>query len=83
MEEVKLLDHGYCKFIESWGSDERIIESARMSTDKGFLGWGERVCSRCQTRESEVDIDPNDGILDAAICFDSFGHTWTVPETRR
>lgn len=40
MEEIKLLDHGYVKLIESWGSDERIIESARMSTAKGFLGWG-------------------------------------------
>ncbi len=38
--EFKLLDHGYIKFIESWGSDESIIEAARMSTNKGFLGWG-------------------------------------------
>jgi thymidylate synthase (FAD) len=37
---VKVLDHGYLTHIESWGSDERIIEAARMSTDKGFLGWG-------------------------------------------
>ncbi len=36
----KILDHGYIKLIESWGSDERIIESARMSTNKGFQGWG-------------------------------------------
>jgi thymidylate synthase (FAD) len=41
----KLLDHGYVSLIETWGSDERVIESARMSTDKGFLGWGEHyVC---------------------------------------
>ena len=39
--ETKILDNGYVKFIEFWGSDERIIESARMSTDKGFLGWGD------------------------------------------
>lgn len=38
---MNILDHGYVKFIEAWGSDERIIESARMSTDKGFLGWGD------------------------------------------
>jgi thymidylate synthase (FAD) len=37
---IQLLDHGYVKLIESWGSDERIIEAARMSTDKGFQGWG-------------------------------------------
>ena len=40
MMTVKLLDHGYLKFIEGWGSDRRIVEAARMSTDKGFLGWG-------------------------------------------
>ncbi len=39
-EKIPILDHGYLQFIESWGSDERIVESARMSTGKGFLGWG-------------------------------------------
>ena len=38
--EIKVLDHGYVKLIETWGSDERIVEAARMSTNKGFLGWG-------------------------------------------
>ncbi len=38
--EIPVLDHGYVKLVESWGSDERIIEAARMSTNKGFLGWG-------------------------------------------
>jgi thymidylate synthase (FAD) len=37
---IQVFEHGYVKFIEHWGSDERIVESARMSTDKGFLGWG-------------------------------------------
>ncbi len=36
---IKLLDHGYVKLVETWGSDESIIEAARMSTDKGFQGW--------------------------------------------
>jgi thymidylate synthase (FAD) len=40
MDIIKVLDHGYLKLIESWGSDERIIEAARMSTGKGFQGWG-------------------------------------------
>lgn len=39
-DPVNVLDHGYAKLIDVWGSDERIIESARMSTDKEFLGWG-------------------------------------------
>ena len=37
---TKVLDHGYVELIETWGSDERIIQAARMSTGKGFLGWG-------------------------------------------
>jgi len=40
MDMIKVLDHGYVSLIESWGSDERIIEAARMSTGKGFQGWG-------------------------------------------
>lgn len=38
---TQILDHGYIKLVETWGSDERIIEAARMSTDKGFQGWGD------------------------------------------
>lgn len=45
--EFKLLDHGYLKIVESYGSDESIIEAARMSTDKGFLGWGPRHRDDC------------------------------------
>lgn len=39
-DKVKLLDYGYLELVERWGSDDRIIEAARMSTGKGFLGWG-------------------------------------------
>jgi len=42
MNRVTLLDHGYLEIVETWGSDERIIEAARMSTQKGFEGWGPR-----------------------------------------
>jgi len=34
-----ILDNGYVALVETWGSDERIIEAARMSTGKGFEGW--------------------------------------------
>lgn len=47
MEQIKILDHGYIAKIEKWGSDEAIIEAARMSTGKGFLGWGSPLCSKC------------------------------------
>lgn len=43
-----VLDHGYVQVVEMWGSDESIIESARMSTGKGFLGWGGAVCPECK-----------------------------------
>ncbi len=43
---IEVLDHGYVELIESWGSDEGIIEAARMSTGKGFKGWGPR-CPEC------------------------------------
>ena len=42
-----ILDHGYLEIIEAWGSEERIIESARMSTGKGFLGWEPGDCPTC------------------------------------
>lgn len=46
---VKVLDHGYVKLIPKGccGSDEIIIESARMSTDGAFRGWGPLVCPEC------------------------------------
>jgi thymidylate synthase (FAD) len=43
----QVLDHGYVELVESWGSDERIIEAARMSTNKGFQGWGPRHDDWC------------------------------------
>ena len=45
---IDVLDHGYVKFIEHWGSDERIVEAARMSTDGAFRGWGPK-CDNCGT----------------------------------
>jgi hypothetical protein len=51
MEKIPLLDHGYLLYIEHWGSDERIIEAARMSTGKGFLGWEPGVCPTCSGKK--------------------------------
>lgn len=36
---ICVLDHGYVKLIDHFGTDESIIEAARMSTNKGFEGW--------------------------------------------
>lgn len=48
VERVDVLDHGYVELVDAWGGDESIIEAARMSTQKGFEGWGEDRwrCSR-------------------------------------
>lgn len=37
---MEVLDVGYVKLVRHWGSDEEIVETARMSTAKGFEGWG-------------------------------------------
>lgn len=59
--ETRVLDHGYVKLIETWGSDDRIIESARMSTGKGFDGWG-GLCGECSGRTVMVgQPNPYDG----------------------
>lgn len=58
--QVKVLDHGFVELVESWGSDQRVIEAARMSTDKGFLGWGEGPCPDCDTAGR---LDPKDKLF--------------------
>ena len=45
---IELLDHGYVELVETWGSDQRIVEAARMSTQKGFLGWDPGPCPSCR-----------------------------------
>lgn len=53
--ERRLLDHGYLRYVEHWGSDERVIEAARMSTQKGFQGWGPlSKCSQCGSVRSDL-----------------------------
>lgn len=53
----RLLDHGYVELIDVCGSDQRVIEAARMSTDKGFLGWGGAPCPQC---DAAGRLDPKD-----------------------
>lgn len=57
MKTIPVLDHGYVGVVEAWGSDERIIEAARMSTQKGFEGWGPK-CPHCGA-ESEHPLNEN------------------------
>lgn len=53
---LPLLDHGYLRLIETWGSEERIIEAARMSTDGGFRGWGPVACINCNGRGTQSPV---------------------------
>lgn len=50
-----VLDYGYVKLVESWGGDESIIEAARMSTGKGFLGWGPIHDEKCSLWIKETE----------------------------
>lgn len=63
-EKISVLDHGYVRLIETWGSEERIVEAARMSTGKGFRGWGP-VCRTCgypqDADDHEVGCDADPG----------------------
>jgi len=36
---ISVLDHGYVENVDHWGSDESIIEAARMSVSGGFVSW--------------------------------------------
>lgn len=55
MTHHNVLDHGYVKVIPDgcWGCDEIIIESARMSTQGGFKGWGPLPCPDCAKLDTE------------------------------
>jgi len=64
----KILDHGYLELIETWGSDQRIVESARMSTDKGFLGWGPLCIDCVQDGIKGKDIPNPDNALSCSVC---------------
>ena len=67
-EKKPVLDHGYVQMIEAWGSDQAIVEAARMSTDKGFLGWGP-FCIHCvQGGVTGKKIPNADGSLSCAKC---------------
>ncbi len=48
MEKINLLDHGYLTLVDHCGSDESIVEAARMSTAKGFRSWDPYLeCTEC------------------------------------
>jgi thymidylate synthase (FAD) len=55
MSEV-LSSQGSIELVDKWGSDAKIIEAARMSTGKGFLGWEPQTqwnCCKFQRTDDE------------------------------
>lgn len=53
--DIKVLDHGYVRYQGHFGSEEDIIRAARMSTGKGFLGWGGWLeCTKCGLVECDI-----------------------------
>lgn len=73
----EILDHGYIEVVDVMGSEERIVEAARMSTQKGFEGWGPRFkCTKCGVHFAESQIDPVH--VSGYKCFDGTEiHDWT------
>lgn len=64
-KRIELLDHGYVELVDVWGrenlesevGDEAIIAAARMSTQKGFEGWGPK-CETCGADASNEEPCP-------------------------
>lgn len=67
---VKVLDHGFVKLVDHMGTDESIIEAARMSTDKGFERWdlGD-FCRKC-------GLKPEDESSDFKVTRSKCEHVW-------
>jgi thymidylate synthase (FAD) len=71
---VPILDHGYVEFIEHYGSDERIVEAARMSTNKGFRTWEPyKECTDCGLWVLNTNLDT--GLVSRCIKNDG-DHSW-------
>lgn len=74
MDKMNVLDNGYVALVESWGSDERVIEAARMSTDKGFQGWGPTpICTKCgSTRVHRNVLSDHPGVGGCEDCTNGY-----------
>jgi len=73
---IKVLDHGYVKLVDYMGSDEAIVEAARMSTGRGFVSWDAyKRCKRCD----QVEFEPSETTLcatDVDVTQGRLLHTW-------
>lgn len=59
--EIKVLDDGFIRYVDHMGSDEDIVQSARVSTGRGFISWGPyKRCKKC----GELHAGLNEGLAD-------------------
>lgn len=70
MTRIDVLDHGYVSLVETWGSDESIVRAARMSTQKGFRGWGGDRCGKCGKHANN---------LNPLLCVNDECHDYSAP----
>lgn len=83
--DFKILDKGYLRYVNHMGSDEEVVEAARMSTGKGFLGWfwekdtyADTTCSDCGTQHIREELPREILELDGeeeevAVCTNCWG----------
>ncbi len=81
--EIRVLDHGYVRYVDSMGSDESIVEAARMSTGRGFVSWeAYRRCEVCECVafyhpiNKVVMVDANGWEFDKRCSSETQEHDW-------
>jgi thymidylate synthase (FAD) len=73
--EAKVLDHGYVRLVDFMGSDESVIEAARMSTGKGFISWDPyQLCKKCGVVFALATGGENAYRQTQPLVFDAGGH---------
>ena len=65
---IEIPPHGFVRLVDYMGSDEAVIEAARMSTGRGFEGWGPgRICRRCRRRDGDIQAGIKEGDYGKAV----------------
>lgn len=77
-----VLDHGSVTLLYHYGSDEEVIRSARMSTNKGFQGWGEYPCESCGGLGEGEDKIQGDGDVYRDKCARCKGEGYVVGDEK-
>lgn len=65
--KLRVLNHGYVHLVEQWGSDQSIVEAARMSTGGEFKGW-ELQCDKCEGSGARLTSHLADGDAPCLKC---------------